>query len=53
LEPRLIVAYSLIATLLVIGSGAAVVVRRQRARRRRRLRGIKDHPTAPQGRRLA
>jgi hypothetical protein len=42
-EPRLLVAYGLIATLLVVTGVAALVYGRRRAARRRRLRGIKDY----------
>ena len=41
MEARLLIAYSLIAAITVIGSITAVVVSRRRAARKRRLRGIK------------
>ncbi|WP_275402081.1 hypothetical protein [Sphingomonas aracearum] len=41
MELRLIVAYSIIAFLLVAGSAAGIVYRRRSIARRRRLRGIK------------
>ena len=46
LEPRLLVAYSLIAVLVVAGSVTALILTRRRAARRRRLRGIKDYDSA-------
>jgi len=42
MEPRLLVAYGLIAATLIVASTVAVVASRRRAARKRRLRGIKD-----------
>jgi len=42
MEPRLLVAYGLIAATLIVASAVAVVASRRRAARKRRLRGIKD-----------
>ncbi len=43
LEHRHIIAYGLIAAILVVGSVFAVIYSRRRTARRRRLRGIKDY----------
>jgi hypothetical protein len=45
-EPRLLIAYGLIAVLTAVTGVGAVVARKRRAARRRRLRGIKDYSTS-------
>lgn len=41
LEPRLVLAYGMIATIGIVGLIVAIVFGKRRAQRRRRLRGIK------------
>ncbi|GGB36128.1 hypothetical protein GCM10011380_26870 [Sphingomonas metalli] len=43
METRHLIAYGLIALLVLGGMGFALVYGRKRAARRRRLRGIKDY----------
>jgi len=46
MEPRLLVAYGLIAATVIVASVVAVVASRRRSARKRRLRGIKDQQHA-------
>lgn len=43
LETRLLIAYGLIAAIVLVGGVTAAILSKKRAERRRRLRGIKDY----------
>lgn len=43
LEARLLIAYALIALIVIVGSGTSLVWAKRRKARQRRLRGIKSY----------
>lgn len=43
LESRELIAYALLAAIVLIGTATLIVTARKRAARQRRLRGIKDY----------
>jgi len=42
-ESRLLIAYALLAALLIVGTVGGVIYSRRRSARKRRLRGIKSY----------